>query len=134
MPWQRRFIDRLSGRTLGLAFVDPQGFEVSFRLFQILATRRIDVLFLFPSHIGIVRNLGRFAKTAKSPMDELWGGKEWRDLLPAKLAAGKRLSSEEMQSLGKPWGWNFSSPLPSPVETLNSSPTGLDVGGSIVLP
>jgi three-Cys-motif partner protein len=81
-------VAQLSRRTLGLAFVDPEGFEVTFKTFQVLATRRIDILFLFPSGIGIARNLRKFAKQPRSPMDGFWGGKEWRDLPPAKLAPG----------------------------------------------
>lgn len=107
----KEIVRSLSRRTLGLAFVDPEGFEVHFAMFQELAKRRIDVLFLFPSGIGIGRNLGAFARKAKSPMDELWGGKEWRDLPPAKLAAGKRLSPEEAVSLDRPWVLRFRSKL-----------------------
>lgn len=99
----RDVVAQLSRRALDLAFVDPQGFEATFRLFQILATRRIDVLFLFPSGIGIVRNLRTFAKQAHSPMDDLWGGREWRELPPAKLAVGQRLSPEEAVGIDKPW-------------------------------
>jgi three-Cys-motif partner protein len=39
-------VGQLSQRALGLAFVDPQGFEVTFRMFQLLARRRIDILYL----------------------------------------------------------------------------------------
>ena len=99
----REAVARLSSRALGLAFVDPQGFEVTFRLFQVLATRRIDVLFLFPSGIGIVRNLRQFAREEQSPMDALWGGREWRDLPPAKLAVGTKLNPEDAMSLDRPW-------------------------------
>jgi three-Cys-motif partner protein len=105
----KEVVAQLPRRTLGLAFVDPEGFEATFRMFQALATRRIDVLFLFPSGIGIARNLRLFAKQPKSPMDDLWGGKEWRDLPPAKLAAGKRLSTEEALSLDRPWVLRFRS-------------------------
>ena len=103
----KEIVAQLPRRTLGLAFVDPEGFEATFRMFQALATRRIDVLFLFPSGIGIARNLRLFAKQPKSPMDDLWGGKEWRDLPPAKLAAGKRLNTEEALSLDRPWVLRF---------------------------
>ncbi|MEK7878302.1 MAG: hypothetical protein AAB285_00430, partial [candidate division NC10 bacterium] len=47
----------------------------------------------------------------RSPMDELWGGKEWRDLPPAKLAAGKRLTAEEALSLDRPWVLRFRSKM-----------------------
>ncbi len=103
----KEVVANLSGQTLGLAFVDPEGFEATFKMFQAFATRRIDVLFLFPSGIGITRNLRIFAKQPKSSMDDLWGGKEWRDLPPAKLAAGKRLTAEEALSLDRPWVLRF---------------------------
>jgi three-Cys-motif partner protein len=100
-------VRQLPSRALGLAFIDPQGFEATFRLFQTLATRRLDVLFLFPSGIGIVRNLRRFAKQAHSPMDDLWGGREWRGLPPARLAVGQRLTPEEAAGIDKPWLLGF---------------------------
>lgn len=103
----REVVAALSPTTLGLAFVDPQGFEATFRLFQTLVTRRIDVLFLFPSGIGIRRNLRVFASQPKSPMDALWGGREWRDTPPAKLAAGARLNAEEARALDIPWVRRF---------------------------
>jgi len=102
-----KVVAQLTGRSLGLAFIDPEGFEATFKVFQILAKRRIDVLFLFPSGIGIRRNLERFARQAKSPMDDLWGGREWRDLPPAKLAAGRRLTADEALSLDRPWVFAF---------------------------
>jgi three-Cys-motif partner protein len=103
----------LSARTLGLAFVDPQGFEATFRLFRALATRRIDVLFLFPSGIGIARNLRKFAQQGSSPMDELWGSGEWRELPPAKLAAGTKLSPEDALTFDRPWVLGFRAKMAS---------------------
>jgi three-Cys-motif partner protein len=42
-------ISRISGRTLGFAFIDPQGFEVKFDTLAKLAKHRIeDLLDLFP--------------------------------------------------------------------------------------
>src|SRR6266850_1195709 len=99
----RQVAAQLTGRSLALAFIDPEGFEVTFKVFQILASRRVDILFLFPSGIGIRRNLERFARRQTSPMDDLWGGREWRELPPAKLAAGRRLAEDEALSLDKPW-------------------------------
>jgi len=104
-----KIIGELPDRTLGLAFLDPEGFEVRFETLKLLATRRIDVLYLFPSGIGIARNLRAFARMPHSPMDDLWGGREWRDLPPAKLAAGKRLSPEEELSHDRPWVSSFRS-------------------------
>lgn len=100
-------VAQLSNRVLGLAFVDPEGFEVTFQIFRALAMRRIDVLFLFPSGIGIARNLRAFVKQPRSPMDDLWGGREWRGTPPARLAAGSRIGSEEALSLDRPWVLRF---------------------------
>lgn len=105
----RNIIGQLHDRTLGLAFLDPEGFEVRFETLKLLATRRIDILYLFPSWIGIARNLRAFARMPHSPMDDLWGGRDWRDLPPAKLAAGKRLSPEEESSHDRPWVQSFRS-------------------------
>ncbi|WP_333647076.1 three-Cys-motif partner protein TcmP [Candidatus Binatus sp.] len=78
----------ISGRTLGLAFIDPEGFEVDFATLAKLAKRRIDLLYLFPSGIGVKRNLKNFLAVPESPMDRFWGGKDWRDLPEARRAAG----------------------------------------------
>jgi three-Cys-motif partner protein len=78
----------ISSRTLGLAFIDPEGFEVDFATLVKLARRQIDLLYLFPSGIGIKRNLRNFFSLSESPMDKFWGGNDWRDLPEAKRAAG----------------------------------------------
>jgi three-Cys-motif partner protein len=78
----------ISNRTLGLAFIDPEGFEVDFATLVKLARRQIDLLYLFPSGIGIKRNLKNFFSLADSPMDKFWGGRDWRELPEAKRAAG----------------------------------------------
>lgn len=57
----KQVVADLSRKALGLAFVDPEGFEVTLSLFQTLAARRLDVLYLFPGAIGIVRNCRQFA-------------------------------------------------------------------------
>jgi len=59
----------------------------------------IDLLLFFPSAIGIRRNLRQFVAQKQSPMDAFWGGKDWRELPPARLAAGKRLSATEVDPL-----------------------------------
>jgi three-Cys-motif partner protein len=78
----------ISSRTLALAFIDPQGFEVKFDTLAKLAKRRVDLLYLFPSGIGVRRNLKNFMGQSESPMDDFWGGRDWRDLPAAKQAAG----------------------------------------------
>jgi len=98
-------VTEMSQRALGLAFVDPEGFEVKFRLFQILATRRIDVLYLFPGGIGIARNVGAFAREAKAPLDDLIPG--WRALKRARLAAGVRLTNDDIAAHDQPFLLEF---------------------------
>jgi len=97
----------LSRRTLALAFVDPQGFEVRFRLFETLATRPVDILYLFPGGIGIARNLRSFVKRAQAPLDDLIPG--WRGLKRARLAAGERLTNEDMAARDQPFVLEFMS-------------------------
>lgn len=81
-------ISQISARTLGLAFIDPQGFEVKFDTLVKLARRRVDLLYWFPSGIGVRRNLKTFMERSDSPMDDFWGGRDWRNLPAAKQAAG----------------------------------------------
>ena len=81
-------VQSLGGRTLGLAFIDPEGFEVDWRMFQTLSQRAIDIVYLFPSGIGIVRNLTRFVSERHSDLDRLWGSRDWRSLPGAQAAAG----------------------------------------------
>jgi three-Cys-motif partner protein len=89
---------------LGFAFVDPEGFEVGFELFATLAQRPIDILFLFPSGIGVKRNLERFARrTDETPMDRLWGNRDWRQTPIARLLVGETLSHEEAEQLDVSW-------------------------------
>ncbi len=105
----RDIVGALSGGTLGLAFLDPEGFEVQWETLKLLATRRVDILYLFPSGIGIARNLRAFARRPQSPMDLLWGGRDWRELPPAKLAAGKSPTPDEAISYDRPWVQSFRS-------------------------
>jgi three-Cys-motif partner protein len=94
-------VSRLSRTTLGLAFIDPEGFEVRFGLFETLSRRRVDILYLFPGGIGVARNLGAFARQANAPLDDLIPG--WRELKRARLAAGERPSIEEMAAHDQPF-------------------------------
>lgn len=103
----KKVVASLSPRTLGLVFVDPEGFEATFSMFKTLSSRPIDILLLFPSGIGIQRNLRNFVAQKHSPMDALWGGREWRELPSARLAAGTRLSVEEAETLDRPWVLHF---------------------------
>ena len=98
----REAVGRLSRKALGLAFVDPQGFEVTLKLFETLATRPIDILFLFPGGIGVKRNLAKFARKRGGPLDALMGGDQWRALLHVKLVAGDPLSADDLASRDQP--------------------------------
>jgi three-Cys-motif partner protein len=93
--------------TLALAFVDPEGFEVRFDLFRAFANRPIDILFLFPSGIGVNRNLARFARSAEhTPMDSLWGSREWRNLPVVKRLVGD-YKPAEAETLDQSWATEF---------------------------
>jgi hypothetical protein len=94
-------VNELSGRTLALAFVDPEGIEVTFNLFRILARRSIDILRLFPGGIGVARNFAAFARRKETPLDDLIPG--WRNLPSARLAAGRRVSSAELEAADRPF-------------------------------
>jgi len=97
-------VQQVSSRALGLAFVDPAGFEVHFSTLRALAQRQIDVLLLFPSGIGIARNLQQFARETHSAMDDFWGGRQWRELPIARAAAGGKVNPEELSaSLDHSW-------------------------------
>jgi three-Cys-motif partner protein len=91
-------LKRISSRTLCVAFVDPEGFEVHFETLAKLAKKRVDLLYLFASGIGIRRNLKNELSVADSRLDKWWGGKNWRDLPAAKWAAGK-FSDEPAQKV-----------------------------------
>ena len=89
---------------LGFAFVDPEGFEVRFELFETLSRRPIDILFLFPSGIGIKRNLAQFARrTDDTPLDRLWGNREWRQLPAVRVLAGESVTTTEAEQMDLSW-------------------------------
>ena len=81
-------LNKIPRRSLGLAFVDPQGFEVDFTTLAKLARARIDLLYLFPSGIGMKRNLRNLLPVPDSRIDKFWGGKDWRELPEARRIAG----------------------------------------------
>ncbi len=85
-------------RSLGLAFIDPEGFEVDFAVLKALASRPIDILYLFPSMIGVKRNLRQSVLQQDSRLDAVLGP-EWRNVPAAKLAVGKPLTENEISKL-----------------------------------
>ncbi len=82
-------LKQISSRTLTLAFIDPEGFEVDFETLAKLAKKRVDLLYLFASGIGVRRNLKNALSVANSRLDKWWGGNDWRDLPAARWAAGE---------------------------------------------
>jgi three-Cys-motif partner protein len=99
----KSIVASLPPRTLGLAFVDPQGLEVRFSLFETLAARPIDILYLFPSGIGIKRNLSLFAKQAESLMDDLMGNRDWRKLAVARQLVGEQVDIRAADKTTQVW-------------------------------
>jgi three-Cys-motif partner protein len=85
-------------RSLGLAFVDPEGFEVDFVVLKALASRPIDVLYFFPSMIGVKRNLRQSFVQKGGRLDSVLGP-DWRSVPAAKLAVGKSLNETELSNL-----------------------------------
>jgi three-Cys-motif partner protein len=105
----RSVIEDVSPRSLGLAFIDPEGFEVGFELFETFARRAIDIVFLFPSGIGITRNERRFALSEEAPaIERLWGNAEWRDLPVMKAYAGKKLTDSDLERFTESYATAFS--------------------------
>ena len=84
-------------RSLGLAFIDPEGFEVDFAVLKALASRPIDILYFFPSMIGVKRNLRQSFVREGGRLDAVLGP-EWRNVPAAKLAVGKRLPDRDRKS------------------------------------
>jgi three-Cys-motif partner protein len=78
-------LNRISSRTLCLAFIDPEGFEVHFETLAKLAKKRVDLLYLFASGIGIRRNLKNELSVANSRLDKWWGGKWPAPLTPSRI-------------------------------------------------
>jgi three-Cys-motif partner protein len=101
-------VDKLSRRALALAFVDPEGFEVRFELFQTLARRAVDIILLFPSGIGITRNERLFAQSETAPaIERLWGDATWRDLPVMKLFARKALTEDDIERFTQSYAQAF---------------------------
>jgi len=89
-------VNNFPERSLGLAFIDPEGFEVDFAVLKALASRPIDILYFFPSMIGVKRNLQQSFEGGR--LDAVLGP-EWRNVPAAKLAVGTRLPDSELSNL-----------------------------------
>jgi three-Cys-motif partner protein len=87
---------QISVRTLGLAFIDPQGFEVHFDTLAKLAKRRVDLLYLFPAGIGLRRNWKQALPSLDGKIDKFWGSGNWRELpVLQQIASGIRKGDSE---------------------------------------
>jgi three-Cys-motif partner protein len=104
-----QFLKSFSRKTLGLAFIDPEGLEVHFSTFEKLARHNVDVLFLFPA-FGLTRNIKNFISNYMSRMETFWG-MEWRQLPFAKMIAGKTLTEEEIPNIDRQWVRSFKEKL-----------------------
>ena len=87
-------------RSLGLAFIDPEGFEVDFAVLRDLASRPMDVLYLFPSMIGVKRNLRQSYVQTDGRLDAVLGP-EWRNVPAARIAMGKTVSDNELSNVDR---------------------------------
>ncbi len=85
-------------RSLGLAFIDPEGFEVNFSVLVALSKKPIDILYFFPSMIGVKRNLRQSYVQRGGMLDGLLGP-QWRNDPVAKVVMGKQISETEMSKL-----------------------------------
>jgi len=93
-------VRNLPERCLGLAFIDPEGFEVDFAVLRDLASRPIDVLYLFPSMIGVKRNLRQSYVQKGGRLDAVLGP-EWRNVPAARIAMGKAVSEMELSNVDR---------------------------------
>jgi three-Cys-motif partner protein len=80
------FVEKTNWRqTRAVAFLDPFGNQVSWSTLELLAqTRAIDVWYLFPSGLGVLRQIGRSGHVHphhQASLDRLFGTPEWRDRL-----------------------------------------------------
>lgn len=74
-------------RSLTLAFIDPEGFDVSYKMLKRLAddSRRIDMLILFADAVDLVRNVDKYEQLEESKLYTMLGDStnwiaEWRAL------------------------------------------------------
>ena len=93
-----KIVQNFPERSLGLAFIDPEGFEVNFAVLKALASKPVDILYLFPSMIGVKRNIRQSFLQQSSRLDAVLGP-EWRKVPAAKLAVGKPLTENELSKL-----------------------------------
>jgi three-Cys-motif partner protein len=95
-----KIVRKVPERSLGVAFIDPEGFEVDFAVLKTLASRPIDILYFFPSMIGVKRNLRQSFVQQGGRLDAVLGP-DWRNVPAAKLAVGKAVTEKELSNLDR---------------------------------
>jgi hypothetical protein len=76
-------------------------------MFETLAQRAIDIVYLFPSHIGVIRNLKSYVREPQSHLDKLWGTREWRELPMARMVAGLSPTADPGDAYYQSWAAAF---------------------------
>lgn len=71
-------VEKVPTDALCLSFIDPTGLDFDFVALEKLATRRVDLLLTFPTHMALGRNLPKFLKTTHCKLDDVIGDSEWR--------------------------------------------------------
>ena len=77
----KNFCANLVGNKRAVVFLDPFGNQVNWSVLEtIAATERVDLWYLFPSGLGVVRQLrndGSVVPDARKSIDELFGTPDW---------------------------------------------------------
>ena len=72
-------VDRIPDEALCLSFIDPTGLDFNYVALEKLATKKVDLMLTFPTHMALGRNLPKFLKTAQCKLDDVIGDNKWRD-------------------------------------------------------
>jgi len=71
-------INNIPEKSLSIAFIDPTGLHFKFPSLKKLTTRRIDLIYTFPTGMALSRNIAKFLKSTHCVLDDVIGDKEWR--------------------------------------------------------
>ena len=96
----RTIADRIPSNSLSLAVIDPTGLHFSFQNLAYLTNgRRMDIIYLFPEGMCVNRNLTKFLKQPRSPLDDILGTNQWRDCV--KIPSGAD-ATQRWEIAGRP--------------------------------
>lgn len=77
----RAFCRDLTPRDRALIFLDPFGNQVSWETLEIVAsTKKVDLWYLFPAGLGVVRQIsndGKVVRESEASLDRLFGDSDW---------------------------------------------------------